>query len=369
MKSPSLTLGVEEEYQVVDPETRELRPFFREVPGSHGEELGEQVKPELHQCVVEVGSRVCSTPAEIRDELIRLRRAVLERVAAEGLTIAAAGTHPFSSWMEQEITPLERYRGLMEDLQQVAQKNLIFGLHVHVGIEDREFLIDAMNVARYFLPHLLALSASSPFWMGRRTGLKSYRSVVWSGFPRTGIPRRFGSWDEYRSLVEVLVAANSIEDGTKIWWDLRPNWNHETLEFRICDQPSRIDEVVCLAALFQAIVARLWELRGRNLTFRQYPAQLIEENKWRAARYGVRGEIVDFGKGREVAVGELIEELLGWFLGDVLDELGSRKEAAYARRLLEEGSSADRQLAAYEERGETVDVVDLVLAESRHGLE
>ncbi len=367
MKAPSLTLGIEEEYQIIDPGTRELKSYITEILESDRIVLRE-LKPELHQSVVEVGSNVCETIADARTEIVRLRKLVSEKVGESGLRIVAAGTHPFSSWMKQEITPLERYAGIMKDLGEVAHANLIFGLHVHIGIEDRDFMIDAMNVSRYFLPHVLALSSSSPFWEGRDTGLKSFRSVVWRRFPRTGIPQRFTSWDEYEYLVETLVRSESIPDGTKIWWDVRPNWNYPTLEFRVCDMCTRIDEVVCVAAIFQAIVAKLWKLRRDNLTFRNYAASLIDENKWRAARYGVKGKLVDFGKQQEVAFRDLTEELIGWFLDDVLDDLGTRAEVEYAFKIIEEGSSADRQVAAYKGSGDLNAVVDHLIAETAEGV-
>lgn len=367
MQAPSLTIGIEEEYQIIDPETRELRSYITQMLEDGQLILAEQIKPELHQSMVEIGSTVCQTPAELRTELLRLRAAIMGLAAKQGLKIVAAGTHPFSSWMTQEITPLERYLGVHKDMQQLAQQLLIFGTHVHVGIEDREFLVDAMNVARYFLPHLLCLSTSSPFWMGRDTGLKSYRSIVFRNFPRTGIPRAFNSWADLTYLVETLTVTNSIPDGTKLWWDLRPNWRYPTLEFRICDVCTRVDEAICVAAILQAIVAKLWKLRRDNITFRVYPAELIEENKWRAVRYGLDGKLIDFGKQEEVPTRELIRELIEWFLDDVLDELGTRKEVEYAYRILEEGTSADRQLAIYNETGDVKAVVDLLIRETAEG--
>ena len=367
MKDPSLTLGIEEEYQIVDPETGELRSYITQVLDSDGQITIEGIKPELHQSVVEVGSRVCSTPTEIRDEVVRLRRAVIELAAKDGLAVLAAGTHPYSSWMEQEITPLERYLGVEQDLQDLARKNLIFGMHVHVGIEDRDFLIDAMKVSRYFLPHILALSTSSPFWMGRSTGLRSYRSVQWRNFPRTGIPPTFSSYAEYEHIVRSLVNANAIPDASKIWWDLRPHHLYPTLEFRLCDICTRIDEAVCIAAIIQALVAKLWKLRRDNMTFRVYPLSLIEENKWRAVRYGVAGNLLDLGKETERPARELLEELIGWFLDDVLDDLGSRAEVEYAHTIFERGTSADRQLAVFEETGDLKTVVDHLVAETREG--
>src|SRR5436309_1043563 len=367
MKPPSLTIGIEEEYQIIDPATRELRSYITEILKEDSLVLGE-VKPELHQSMVEIGSKVCRAPSELRNELVRLRGLVMDLAARNGLVIAAAGTHPFSSWMTQEITPLERYIGVREDLQDLAQRLLIFGTHVHVGIEDRDFLIDAMNVSRYFLPHVLCLSTSSPFWIGRRTGLKSYRSVVFRSFPRTGIPRSLTSWEEFESVVNVMVATGSIPNGSKIWWDVRPNWNYPTLEFRVCDVCTRVDEAVCIAAIIQAIVAKIWRLRRDNMTFRVYPSDLIEENKWRAVRYGIAGRLVDFGKGVELPARELVRELLVWFIDDVLDELGSRKEVEYAFRILDEGSSADRQLATFSRTNDFKAVVDHVIAETAEGL-
>lgn len=367
MKDPSLTLGVEEEYQVVDPETGELKSYITQLL-EDGRITVEGIKPELHQSVIEVGSSVCQTPAEIREELVRLRGQVMDLAAEDGLKILAAGTHPFSSWMDQEITPLERYLGVEQDLGDLARKNLIFGMHVHVGIEDPEFLIDAMTVSRYFLPHILALSTSSPFWMGRNTGLKSYRSIQWRNFPRTGVPPTFQTYADYEKIVRMLVSANAIPDASKIWWDIRPHHLYPTLEFRICDMCTRIDEAVCIAAIFQALVAKLWKVRRDNMSFRVYPLPLIEENKWRAVRYGVEGNLLDLGQEAERPAKQVIHELVAWFLDDVLDELGSRKEVEYAFKILEGGTSADRQLATFEETGDLKAVVDQLVVETAEGV-
>jgi len=367
MKPPSLTIGIEEEYQIVDPESRELRSYITEILKEDAIILGE-VKPELHQSMVEVGTKVCRTPAEVRAEIVRLRRLVMGLAAKKGLCIVAAGSHPFSSWMTQEITPLERYMGVREDLQDLAQRLLIFGTHVHIGIEDREFLIDCMNVCRYLLPHVLTLSTSSPFWMGRNTGLKSYRSVVFRNFPRTGLPPRLESWHDFEQFVKVMTGTGSIPNASKIWWDVRPSWSYPTLEFRICDVCTRVDEAVCIGAIFQAIVAKLYKLRRDNLTFREYGTALIEENKWRAIRYGLDGKLIDFGKQAELPARDLIRELITWFIDDVLDELGSRKEVEYAFRILEEGTSADRQLATYQRTGDIRDVVDQLVRETAEGV-
>jgi carboxylate-amine ligase len=367
MKAPSLTLGIEEEYQIIDPETRELRSYITEILDHDHLILGE-IKPELHQSIVEVGSPICQTPAEVKVELTRLRRMVMDLAAKKELKVVAAGTHPFSSWMTQEITPLERYLGVKQDMQDLAQQLLIFGTHVHVGIEDREFMIDAMNVARYFLPHILCLCSSSPFWMGRNTGLKSYRSVIFRNFPRTGVPRVLRDWREFESLSNTLVETGCIPDGSKIYWDVRPHHKFPTLEFRFLDVCTRVDEAVCVAAILQAIVLKLFKLRRDNMTFRVYASDLIEENKWRAVRYGFDGKLIDFGKRKECPARDLIREMLEWFLDDVVDELGSREAVEYAFRIMDEGSSADRQLAVFERTGDLNAVVDHLIAETEEGV-
>jgi carboxylate-amine ligase len=367
MKAPSLTIGIEEEYQIIDPETRELKSYITEIlAGDHM--ILDEVKPELHQSMVEIGSKVCRTPADMRAELVRLRGLVMDLAAKNGLVIAAAGTHPFSSWMTQEITPLERYAGVKEDLQDLAQQLLIFGTHIHVGIEDPEFMIDALNVARYLLPHVLCLSTSSPFWQARRTGLKSYRSIVFRNFPRTGIPPILRSRSDYDELLGSLVTTKCVPDGSKIWWDVRPHHAYPTLEFRVCDVCTRVDEAVCIAAILQAIVAKIWRLRRDNLTFRVYPSAMIEENKWRAVRFGLDGKLIDFGKQTELPARELIAEILQWFVDDVVDELGSRREVEYAFEIMRTGTSADRQLAIFEKTGDLKQVVDRVIAETAEGV-
>lgn len=367
MKAPSLTIGIEEEYQIIDPETRELRSYITEIlAGDHM--ILDEVKPELHQSMVEIGSKVCRTPADMRAELVRLRGLVMDLAAKNGLVIAAAGTHPFSSWMTQEITPLERYAGVKEDLQDLAQQLLIFGTHIHVGIEDPEFMIDALNVARYLLPHVLCLSTSSPFWQGRRTGLKSYRSIVFRNFPRTGIPPILRSRSDYDELLGALVTTKCVPDGSKVWWDVRPHHAYPTLEFRVCDVCTRVDEAVCIAAILQAIVAKIWKLRRDNLTFRVYPSAMIEENKWRAVRFGLDGKLIDFGKQTELPARELIAEILQWFVDDVVDELGSRREVEYAFEIMRNGTSADRQLAIFDRTGDFKQVVDRVIAETAEGV-
>lgn len=368
MKAPSLTLGIEEEYQIIDPATGELKSYITQILDEGKLTLREQIKAELHQSMVEVATEVCQTPADARAELVKLRKAISGLATQHGLVIAAAGTHPISNWEMQEITPFERYLGVQNDMQDLARQLLIFGTHVHVGIEDRDFLIDAMNVAKYFAPHVLCLSTSSPFWTGRNTGLKSYRSIIFRHFPRSGIPPFFTDWPEFNGMVETMVNTNCIPDGSKIWYDVRPNHRFPTLEFRICDVCTKVDEAICIAAIFQAIIAKLWKLRRDNLTFRVYPSELVEENKWRAVRYGLDGKLLDLGKEQEVPVRELIHELIDWFLRDVIDELGTRKEIEYAYKIMAGGSSADRQLQTYAKTNSVRAVVDQLVAETQEGV-
>jgi glutamate---cysteine ligase / carboxylate-amine ligase len=369
MQAPSLTLGIEEEYQIIDPATGELKSYITQMIEDGKLILKEQIKAELHQCMVEVATEVCKTPAEARAELVKLRKAIMGLAAKNGLKIAAAGTHPISKWDQQEITPFERYLGVKNDMADLAQQLLIFGTHVHIGIEDRDFLIDAMNVSRYFVPHILCLSTSSPFWAGRNTGLKSYRSIIFRHFPRSGIPPVFKDWIEFESMVDTMVKTRCIPDGSKIWYDVRPNHKFPTLEFRVCDVCTDVDEAVCIAALFQAIIAKLWKLRRDNLSFRKYPTELIEENKWRAVRYGLDGKLLDLGKEMEVPVRDLIHELIDWFLRDVIDELGTRKEIEYAYKIMERGSSADRQLKVFEQTGGNAKaVVEHLIRETENGM-
>ena len=367
-EKPSFSIGIEEEYQIIDPQTRELKSYITELLEAGKLTMREQVKAELHQSIVEVGTSVCHTAAEARAELVRLRKGVMELAGRNGLKIAAAGSHPISSWVNQEITPFERYAGVKNDMQILAQQLLIFGTHVHIGIEDQDFLIDAMNVVRYFMPHVLCLSTSSPFWIGQDTGLKSYRSIIFRNFPRTGIPPFFFSFADFARYRDTLVKTNCIPDGTKIWFDVRPNYNYPTLEFRICDVSTRVEEAVCIAAIFQALIYKLWQMRRDNMTFRVYSHSLIEENKWRAVRYGLDGKLIDFGKQAELPARELIREMIEWFIGDVADELGSRKEIEYAYRIMDEGSSADRQLATFKRTGSLQAVVDQLIKETEEGV-
>jgi carboxylate-amine ligase len=333
-----------------------------------GEILGEALKPEMHQSVIEVGTGICKNVQEARADVARLRSAVSSAAQKGGMRIAAASSHPFSDWRQQAITDRERYHTIVEDLQDVARGNLVFGLHCHIGIPDRELAIELFNEARYFLPHILLLSTSSPFWLGRVTGLKSVRCIVFKRFPRTGIPDPFRSWGEFESYVDTLVKTHCIDDGKRIWWDLRPHSFFNTIEFRICDLPTSLDDTIAIVALIQAIVAKLYVLRTQNMGFRVYSSALLEENKWRAYRYGLHGKLIDFGLKTEKPATELIEELLA-FVDDVVDELGSRKEVEHIRTIMKRGTSADRQLEIYKETNDLKAVVDWVVAETVAGVE
>jgi glutamate---cysteine ligase / carboxylate-amine ligase len=346
------TLGVEEEFQIVDPQSGELRSHVSELLASSAPMLGEQIKREMHQSIVEVGTKICADVNELREEIFRNRRELASAAERVGLAVAAAGTHPFSRWEDQIISPGVRYDNIVEELQQLARSLLIFGLHVHVGLPDRSVMIDLMNEVRYFLPHLLALSTSSPFWMGRDTGLKSYRTTIFRRFPRTGVPDHFDSWSEYE----------------KIWWDVRPHPTFGTLEFRVCDVPTRPETAVMLGALVQAIVVKLYRLRIRNQGFRLYRRALIEENKWRAARYGLDGKLIDFGRRAEVPMRDLAVELLE-FIDDVVDDLGSRRAVEHVHVVLREGTSADQQLAVFRDTGDLKAVVHHVVRQTRDGVD
>ncbi|HXJ94494.1 MAG TPA: carboxylate-amine ligase [Terriglobia bacterium] len=367
--SISLTIGIEEEYQTIDPETRGLRSHVQTHILEQGNTLLEEdfVKPEMHQSVVEVGTGVCRNIKEAKEHVRKLRRQMVTLARQNGLRLAAAATHPFSDWREQEIYPDARYHSIVEDMQLVARANLIFGLHVHIGVEDRETAIHLMNAARYFVPHMLALSTNSPFWLGMNTGLKSYRCKVFDKFPRTNLPDYFPSYGEYENFIQLLVKTHCIDNAKKIWWDIRPHPFFNTLEFRVCDLPMRLDETAALAALIQATVAKLYKLYSANQGFRLYRRALLMENKWRAARYGIEGQLIDFGKQTEVPFRSLAEEYLQ-FIDDVVDELDCREETHYLRRILSEGTGADRQLRVFEETQDLKKVVDYIIAETEVGL-
>ncbi|MGA2195397.1 MAG: carboxylate-amine ligase [Bryobacteraceae bacterium] len=365
---PSFTIGIEEEYQTVDPETRDLRSHIEAEIVQKGKMLlAERVKPEMHQSVIEIGTGICGNIQEAREEIRDIRSQMVGLARANGLRLAAGGTHPFAHWASQDIYPDERYHTIVEDMKMVARANLIFGLHVHIGVEDRETAIQLMNGARYFLPHILALSTNSPFWLGMDTGLRSYRCKVFDKFPRTNIPDLYASWSEFEDYVDLLIRTGCIDNAKKIWWDIRPHPHFPTLEFRVCDMPMRLEESIAIAALCQAVLAKLYQLHQQNLSFRHYSRALIMENKWRAARYGLDGKLIDFGKQEEVPARRLIGEILE-FVSDVVEELGSGREIGYIQRILDEGTGADRQLKVFHETGDLKRVVDYMITETERGL-
>ena len=353
-----LTLGVEEEYQIINPETRDLHSYVQEFL-DRGRMFypEEELKPEFMQSQIEVGSRVCRTVKEVRHELKRLRRMVDQIARDNGMRIAAASTHPFAMWLKQDLSAGIRYKQLIDQMQDVAAQLLIFGYHIHIGFGDsqnRDLQIEIMNQLRYFLPHLLAISTSSPFWQGRKTGLKSYRSVVFEMMPRTGIPPSLGSYSEYEQLVNMLGKVGAIRnpdtgkaDATKIWWDVRPNPKYDTLEVRIMDLGTKIEEAVCFAAILQSIVGLLIKLRMKNQSWRVFRRYHIIENKWRAMRYGIDGKLIDFGKAEEIPMEFLAIELME-LLEDTAKELGCWEEVQYVETILREGTSADRQIRVFD---------------------
>jgi glutamate---cysteine ligase / carboxylate-amine ligase len=362
------TLGVEEEYQVVDLLTRELTSHEQKIVEAANRLLEDQVKAEMHQAVVEVGTNICQNIDEAREQVTHLRRTVSKVARELGYAIGAAGTHPFSMWQTQLITEHPRYNEIVNELQDAARSNLIFGLHVHVGMPDKEMAIHIANSVRYFLPHIYALSTNSPFWEGRNTGFKSFRSKVFDKFPRTGIPDFFESFAEYENYVKLLVKTNCIDNAKKIWWDVRVHPFFDTIEFRICDVPMTVDETIAITALIQALVAKLYKLRSQNLNFMIYKRALVNENKWRAGRYGIDGKMIDFGKEIEINTRSLLLELLE-FVDDVVDELGSRHEISRVHDILKNGTGADRQLAIYEQTNDLRAVVDYYLEQTLLGVD
>jgi carboxylate-amine ligase len=349
MREPSFTIGIEEEYLLVNQENRDLAPEPPPALLAKCEEaLKGQVSPEFLRSQIEVGTKVCSSMSDARGELVKLRSTIGRISGNFGLAPIASSTHPFAEWQSQQHTDKERYNVLAEDLQQVARRLVICGMHVHVGIEDDDLRIDLLGQAAYFLPHLLALSTSSPFWQGNRTGLKSYRLSVFDELPRTGLPHQFGSYSEYTRTIDLLVSAGLIEDATKIWWDLRLSARFPTLEMRITDVCPRIEDCITIAALFRCVCRMLYRLRRENQRWRYYPPFLVRENRWRAQRYGTERGMVDFGKGAIVPFDELMDELLD-LLAEDADHFGCSAEVARARDIVRDGTSADRQLARFEE--------------------
>lgn len=377
MKDPSFTVGIEEEYLLVD---RESRNLISEAPPTMMSEcealLENQVTPEFLQCQIEIGTRVCDSLDGAREDLRRLRRTVSQVARTHGLEIIAASTHPFAVWGEQKRTEKERYEVIAQDLQEVVRRLMISGMHIHVGIEDEDLRVDLMAQVSYVLPHLLALSTSSPFWQGHQTGLKSYRIAVWNELPRTGLPEHFDSFTEFERHVEVMVNAGLIEDGTKLWWDIRPSVKFPTLEMRISDICTRLDDTICIAAMFRCWLHMLYRLRRNNQRWRRYSNMLVNENRWRAQRYGVDKGLVDFGRGEIVPYRDLLEEILVLIREDA-QHLGCVAEVEHARAILDRGTSAHWQVKTYEDAlagGASQDdalkaVVDMLIKETMHGLE
>lgn len=365
---PAFTLGIEEEYMMMDPQSFDLRSHVNMELISKGRTLlHEHIKPEMHGSMLEIGTGVCKNIREARFEITKMRSMIWQLSRQNGLVFGAASTHPFARWQDQEIYPDERYQILIEDMQVLARSLLIFGMHIHIGIPDRELQIQIMNEMRYFLPHILAISTNSPFWAGENTGLKSYRSKVFENFPRTNLPDEFSSWAEYENYVKLLMRTGCIDNGKKIWWDVRPHPFFPTLEIRICDIPMRVDETIAIAALCQAVAKKLYMLYKENLSFRRYSRALIMENKWRAVRYGLEGKMIDFGKQKEIHTKDLVGELIS-FVDDVLDELGSRREVEYIYQILDMGSGADRQLKIFNQTKNIADVAQYIHRETIIGL-
>ena len=363
----TFTIGVEEEYQIIDAESRDLVSHVSKIIEGGKATLEEHLKHEMHESVIEMETGICQNIKQAKEELYSLRSRLIAISHEQGLRVSGGGTHPFSHWKSSKITAADRYDKIVDDMGDVARGNLIFGLHVHVGIPNREEGIRIQNVMRYFLPHIYALSTNSPFWIGRKTGFKSYRQEIFVKFPRTGIPSYFNSVAEFDEYIKVLIKTGTIDNAKIIWWDLRVHPFYPTIEFRICDMPLRIDETVCLAAIMQALTAKIYKLHQQNLTFRGYRRLLINENKWRASKDGINANLIDFGKEESVPYRQLLEELL-YFIDDVVDDLGSREEINYVWTMMERGTGADRQLKVFEETNDLKAVVDYMIAETEYGI-
>ena len=376
VQEPSFTIGVEEEYLLVDRQTRDtVKDPPPDLMQACVDRLSSQVSPEFLRCQIEIGTRVAKDIHEAREDLMKLRACVSEECEKQGLAFIASSTHPFADWFAERTTPKERYQGLARDMGVAIRRLLICGMHVHVCIEDPHLRIDLMNQVRYLLPHLLALSTSSPFWQGKDTGLLSYRLAVFGDLPRSGMPEPFGSFDEYDANVQVLVNTGVIEDASKLWWDIRPSARFPTLEMRICDVCTRLEDGLTIAALYQAMLRMLYRLRRNNVSWRRYRNMLIEENRWRAQRYGIDNGLIDFGRSGIVPYKELLNEILDLIYEDA-DALGSLAEVQRARDIIDRGTSAHKQRALYQQAtqdGESpreagVRVVDWLIEESMNGI-
>ncbi len=374
--TPPFTIGIEEEYLLIDPETRDLAA---DPPTSILQECnrrtGDRVTPEFLRAQIEVGTKVCNSIAEVTAELRKLRRCIADVAQEHGLAIIASSSHPTADWGAQMYTDKERYQILAQDMQTLARRLLICGMHVHVGIDDEDLRIDLMNQVAYFLPHLLALSTSAPFWRGRNTGLKSYRMAVWNELPRTGLPPHFASFGEYQRMLKTLVRAGIIEDATKLWWDVRPSDRFPTLEMRMTDICARMEDTICVAALYRCLLRMLWRLRESNQRWRIYDRFMVAENRWRAQRYGFDEGLIDFGKGRIIPYADLLEEILDLVRPDA-EFFDCVAEVEHSRTILKRGTSAHGQLALFEEARRAGkddamalrDVVDMLREETVAGL-
>jgi carboxylate-amine ligase len=367
--STHFTIGIEEEFQIVDRHTGQLSPQVYTILRKGAPTFGEKIKPEMLQSTIEVTSDVLPDIATARVEMQNLRTQLAQLLHEEGLALVSAGTHPSALWVDQKRSLSERYVELEEEYQDVARSVLIFGLHVHIGVDNHELAISLLNQLRTWVPHLLALSSNSPFWCGRFTGIKSYRSVIWRPFPRSGISEPFSSWSDFDNYVQSLIRTGCIDNGKKIWWDVRPHAFYDTIEFRVLDMPANFDDMIALVALCQALVAQLTWLYRHNMITQVLPRHLIEENKWRAMRYGLDSKVIDFVQGRSLTMRESINELLD-FVDDVADDLGSRREIDHLRKLLEDprGTGADRQIAIYQQTGSLQAVTEFLMRQTMEGL-
>ncbi|SIN90858.1 carboxylate-amine ligase [Singulisphaera sp. GP187] len=361
------TIGVEEEYQIINPETRELRQGAQRILRKAQKTVGEDVTNELFLSQIEIGTPICKTLGEVRTELIRLRSGLINAAKREGSRIVAAGTHPFSHWEDQTITPKPRYYGIAADFQQLAREQIIFGCHVHVGISDRELAIQVMNRARPWLAPLLALACNSPYWLGMETGYASYRTELFQRFPMVGTPNVLASRSEYDDLVSSLIETGSISDASKIYWDIRPSSHFETLEFRVTDVCASIDEAVMVAGLCRALARTCYNQAERGLPIEHVRPELLRAAKWRASRFGLDGELIDIDARLAVPAAQLIGKFLE-FLRTTLEAAGEWDEiSTLVRQTLDRGTGAKRQRDAYAQRGRFEDVVDLLIKETAAG--
>jgi glutamate---cysteine ligase / carboxylate-amine ligase len=366
---PHFTIGIEEEFQMVDRQTGQLSPSIETILEKGHAIFGEQIKPEMLRSTVELISDILPDIPTARKEMLMLRAMLACLVEEEGLALVSAGTHPTALWQNEQRSPYERYAQLEDEFQDVARSILIFGLHVHIGIESQAIAVELMNQLRTWIPHLLALSSNSPFWAGRLTGIKSYRTAIWKPFPRSGIPPVFPTVDDFNDYIQTLVRTSCIDNGKRIWWDMRPHPFFSTIEFRVFDMPATFDDTIAIAALCQALVARLVWLNKRGLRLPILSSHLLEENKWHAMHFGLDAEVIDFVQDRKLSMRDSINELLD-FVNDVIDDLGSRREMDYLRTLLTDpqGTGADRQIATYKQTGRLASVIHLLIQQTMQGV-